>query len=88
MGFPLRLVWRDEAGCPVLLWAEYDPDIRMFWLYWSHPDVGFLEWLGDADDVGNPEQWAPDLAEDVRLACIPPDPTLAPDLSMGPGRIH
>lgn len=90
MGFPLELIWRDETGgLPVLIWAEFDPDIAMFWLYWSQSGAAELEWLGDADDCDDPEQWCPEIAAEVRcFAQCHPDPTQAPPPSMAAGLKH
>lgn len=87
-GFPLHLVWKDEAAEPLFVWAEYDADIRLYWLYWSDGIGAELQWFGDADDISEPESWVREIVEEVRCTCEHADRKASPGPNTGPGRVH
>lgn len=68
---PIKLVWRDNSPGGLELWAEYDRDVNMFWLY---ADEAKTVWIGDADDLADVASWAEDALHDAGVYQLPDRP--------------
>ena len=59
---PIKLIWSHEDYGGLAVWAEWDPECQVYWLFM---DEARTKPLGEAEDIDRPHTWAFDLLLDL-----------------------